>query len=159
MQIKNTQNNGFTLIELMFVIAIIGVLAAIAIPNYVNYLKRAKISEAFILTSGITKTITEYYSYYGKFPENNEVVYLPKAQQLNGQYIKCIQIKNGAIHLTFKENLDNVTLSLRPAIVANYPPTNTLIWICGYATAMENWTVIGNNQTNIKPEYLPNTCL
>jgi type IV pilus assembly protein PilA len=159
MPLKNPKTDGFTLIELMFVITIIGILAAVAVPNYVNYLKRAKVSEAFILTGGITKTIVDYYSYYGEFPKNNEVAYLPKPQELGGQYIKSIQIENGAIHLTFNQSLDNATLSLRPAIVTSYPPTTTLIWVCGYAPTMENWTILGKNKTNIKSEYLPLVCL
>jgi type IV pilus assembly protein PilA len=54
-----TKNHGFTLIELMLVVAFIGILAAVAIPNYTDYLKRAKVSEAFILASSISKTIAD----------------------------------------------------------------------------------------------------
>ncbi len=158
MPIKTTPTYGFTLIELMFVISIISILAAVAIPNYANYLKRAKVSEAFMLTGGITKTIADYYSFYGKFPKNNQVANLPKPQDLSGQYIKSIQIENGAIHVLFKQNMGNATLSLRPAVVNSYPPTNILVWVCGYA-AMEGWTVVGENKTDIESVYLPRICL
>ncbi len=152
-----TKNHGFTLIELMFVVAIIGILAAIAIPNYVDYLKRAKISEAFILASGLTKTIADYYSYYGKLPPNNQASHLP--ENLGGQYVKSMQIENGAIHLKFDQSVDNGTLTLRPAIIIADPPSNTLIWVCGYARALEGTRIFGENQTNIEQKYLPPICL
>jgi type IV pilus assembly protein PilA len=126
-----TKNHGFTLIELMLAVAIIGILAAAAIPNYSNYLKRAKISEAFILASSLTKTISDYYSYHGKLPKNNQTAELP--ENLGGQYVKSMQIENGAIHINFDQTLNSATLSLRPAIVTAYPPTNALTWVCGYA--------------------------
>ena len=154
MQIKN---HGFTLIELMLVIAIISILASIAIPNYQIYLKRAKISEAFVLVTAITQTIGEYYSYHGQFPQNNQVTNLP--DNLKGQYVKNIQIENGAIHLSFNKSLENATLTLRPAIIVVSPPSNILLWVCGYATGIKGTTIIGENKTDIKQEYLPSICL
>ena len=61
---------GFTLIELMIVVAILGILAAIAIPTYMDYTKRAKVSEAISLLSGIGNAIAEYHTSQGKMPDN-----------------------------------------------------------------------------------------
>jgi type IV pilus assembly protein PilA len=155
-----TKNHGFTLIELMIVVAIIGILAAVAIPAYTDYLKRAKVSEAFILASSLTITIVDYYAYHGKLPQSNEAAELPKPENLGGQYVESMQIENGAIHVTFQEGVsDNGSkLTLRPAIVITYPPTNALTWVCGYAKAVKGMTLIGDNKTDLAPEYLPSNC-
>jgi type IV pilus assembly protein PilA len=157
-----TKNRGFTLIELMIVVAIIGILAAIAIPPYTDYLKRAKVSEAFLLASSLTKTIADYYAYHGSLPENNEVVELPEPENLGGQFVENMQIENGAIHVIFQEGQSDIgttTLTLRPAIVNANPPTGVLTWVCGYADAVEGMTLVGDNKTDIAPEYLPMVCL
>jgi type IV pilus assembly protein PilA len=160
-----TKTHGFTLIELMCVISIIGILAMAAIPSYTDYLQRAKVSEAFMLASSISKTIADYYSYHGKLPKNNLAADLPAPENLGGQHVKSIEIENGAIHMNFdsferdKKTPASVTLTLRPAIVVAYPPTNALIWVCGYASAIKGMIVIGDNKTDIEQKYLPSVCL
>lgn len=153
--------SGFTLIELMFVIAIIGILAAFAIPNYSDYLKRAKVSEAFILASSITKTVADYYAYHGKFPKNNQAAALPKPENLGGQYVKSLEIQDGAIHVIFKqqlaEELSGKTLTLRPVIVDTSPTMSALIWVCGYAEVPEGLSAIGENKTNLA-KFTPPAC-
>ena len=64
------KQNGFTLIELMIVVAIIGILAALAIPAYRDYTNRARVSEGLVLASGIKTDVVEYYSSHGKWPSS-----------------------------------------------------------------------------------------
>ncbi|EMT2253742.1 pilin [Neisseria gonorrhoeae] len=68
----NTLQKGFTLIELMIVIAIVGILAAVALPAYQDYTARAQVSEAILLAEGQKSAVTEYYLNNGKWPADND---------------------------------------------------------------------------------------
>jgi len=72
---------GFTLIELMIVVAILGILAAIAIPTYMDYTKRAKVSEAISLLSGVANAIAEYHTSYGSMPDDLDDIGGPKTSR------------------------------------------------------------------------------
>ena len=83
---------GFTLIELMIVVAIIGVLAAVALPAYQDYLGRSQMSEAFILASGQKGTMAEYYSNHGSWPADNAAAGAAAASDINGKYVESVTI-------------------------------------------------------------------
>ena len=77
--------SGFTLIELMIVVAIIGILAAIAIPQYQNYVARAQVAEALVLASGAKTAIAEYRSTKGNWPADNKAAGLAEADEITGK--------------------------------------------------------------------------
>ncbi|HGT2221692.1 TPA: pilin, partial [Neisseria gonorrhoeae] len=80
----NTLQKGFTLIELMIVIAIVGILAAVALPAYQDYTARAQVSEAILLAEGQKSAVTEYYLNHGKWPENNDSAGVASASTIIG---------------------------------------------------------------------------
>ena len=85
---------GFTIIEIVIAIAIIGILAAVAIPSYQNYLKKSKISEALLLASPAKVAIANYYETYGKLPNNNtEAMFTPAT----GKYVTSVNIESGGV--------------------------------------------------------------
>lgn len=140
---KNLQQ-GFTLIELMIVIAIIGILAAIAIPAYQDYVVRSQVSEALSLADGSKTAIAEFYSNTGRLPGDNASAGLATAGSITGNYVKSVTNNSGkiAVLLGNKVNkaVDGKTLNLS-AITS--------------AAGSTQWTC---NSADIANKYLPTTC-
>ena len=86
------KQQGFTLIELMIVVAIIGILAAIAIPAYKDYTIRAQVSEGLSLASGAKAAVSEFYMDSGVFPVDNTEAGISTAAQIVGRYATSVQV-------------------------------------------------------------------
>ncbi|ENX7196241.1 pilin [Neisseria gonorrhoeae] len=93
----NTLQKGFTLIELMIVIAIVGILAAVALPAYQDYTARAQVSEAILLAEGQKSAVTEYYLNHGIWPEDNTSAGVASSSSIKGKYVKEVEVKNGVV--------------------------------------------------------------
>ncbi|HFB3386826.1 TPA: pilin, partial [Neisseria gonorrhoeae] len=94
----NTLQKGFTLIELMIVIAIVGILAAVALPAYQDYTARAQVSEAILLAEGQKSAVTEYYLNNGEWPKNNASAGVASsASDIKGKYVKEVKVENGVV--------------------------------------------------------------
>ena len=113
-------HKGFTLIELMIVVAIIGILAAIAIPQYQNYVARTQVAEGLSLASGAKIAVAKHYMITGSFPDDNEAAGLSDAATISGQYVKSVAVTRdgdeGVITATFNaginENIEDQTMML-----------------------------------------------
>ncbi len=153
---------GFTLIELMFVVAIISILAAIALPAYQDYVIRARLTEGFTLASGLQRSVADYYGHQGAWPADNQQAGLPPPDHFVGQYVARVAVEHGALHIVFRETVHALesqrTMTLRPAVVVSDFPASTLSWVCGYAEPAPGMRTFGENQTTLPPKFLPNTC-
>lgn len=90
-----TMQKGFTLIELMIVIAIIGILAAIALPAYQDYTKRSRVSEGLSLAGGAKSALTEYYASNNKWPSSNAEAGIAEPASIKGNAVKSVTVSTG----------------------------------------------------------------
>ena len=100
-----TNQQGFTLIELMIVVAIIGILAAVAIPAYQDYTSRAKVAEGPQLLDGLKTDVSEYYTEYGDIPTIAQVTNFAGPKALDGKYVSAITSSGDIYTATFRNNI------------------------------------------------------
>lgn len=155
------KQNAFTLIELMIVVAIIGILGSMALPTYQSQVIKAQISEAVEIANSLKKTINSYYQKSHTFPIDNVQAGLPKSTYLIGNYVTEVEIVNGSIHVHLGNRINahvkGKVLTFRPAVVEN-SPNSPMAWLCGDAQAVPGMKAVGANKTNVPAVYLEMEC-
>ena len=126
------KQQGFTLIELMIVVAIIGILAAIAIPAYQDYTIRAQVSEGLSLAGGAKAAIAEFTMDSGVFPTDNAEAGLSTNTDINGKYVTSVDASGGVIDILYTTADAHATLRTASATLNLSPVTTagSVEWIC-----------------------------
>lgn len=163
---------GFTLIELMIVVAIIGILAAIAIPAYQDYTVRSQVTEGLNMAGGVKTAVNDYFTDTGEWPDTIQKAVCGKAStaacaggtdtDYNGNYVTGIAVNaGGTIQVTYgnKANADALAgklLAIRPGV----DTAKNVTWVCGKAATPTGVTVAtgATDTTDIDPKYLPGAC-
>ncbi|EOG0816847.1 pilin, partial [Neisseria gonorrhoeae] len=127
----NTLQKGFTLIELMIVIAIVGILAAVALPAYQDYTARAQVSEAILLAEGQKSAVTEYYLNHGKWPEDNDKAGVASSSSIKGKYVQKVEVKNGVVTAQMASTGVNKEIKDKRLSLWAKRENGSVKWFCG----------------------------
>ncbi|HGH6769490.1 TPA: pilin, partial [Neisseria meningitidis] len=160
----NTLQKGFTLIELMIVIAIVGILAAVALPAYQDYTARAQVSEAILLAEGQKSAVTEYYLNHGKWPDDNSNAGVASSSTIKGKYVEKVEVAKGVITAEMKSSGVNKEIQGKKLSLWAKRQAGSVKWFCGQpvtraSTAATDDVAADNDATKkIDTKHLPSTC-
>ncbi|HFA1005374.1 TPA: pilin [Neisseria gonorrhoeae] len=163
----NTLQKGFTLIELMIVIAIVGILAAVALPAYQDYTARAQVSEAILLAEGQKSAVTEYYPNHGEWPENNDSAGVASSDKIKGKYVESVTVEKGVVTAKMLSSGVNKEIKDKRLSLWAKREDGSVKWFCGQpVTRTEANAKAGTDDVakddaagkKIDTKHLPSTC-
>ncbi|HEZ6955955.1 TPA: pilin [Neisseria meningitidis] len=163
----NTLQKGFTLIELMIVIAIVGILAAVALPAYQDYTARAQVSEAILLAEGQKSAVTEYYLNHGEWPGNNSSAGVATSSEIKGKYVEKVEVAKGVITAEMKSSGVNKEIQGKKLSLWAKRQDGSVKWFCGQpvtrtakanAANADDVAKTGTDSEKINTKHLPSTC-
>ncbi|EMS6757981.1 pilin [Neisseria gonorrhoeae] len=151
----NTLQKGFTLIELMIVIAIVGILAAVALPAYQDYTARAQVSEAILLAEGQKSAVTEYYLNHGEWPKDNASAGVASSSDIKGKYVQKVEVNNGVVTAQMNPSGVNKEIQGKKLSLWGRREDGSVKWFCGQPVKR---TANDDATGKIETKHLPSTC-
>ena len=121
---------GFTLIELMIVVAIIGILAALAVPMYLDYTIRSQVAEGLNLSGGAKVAVTEFAQDRGVFPTNNAEAGLEAAANIQGKFVSSVTVADDVITVQYGNDVNAQILGETITLTADTTTAGSVKWVC-----------------------------
>jgi type IV pilus assembly protein PilA len=147
LELMNTMQKGFTLIELMIVVAIVGILAAVAIPAYQDYTIRAQVSEGLSLASAAKAAVVESYGSNGDWPANNTAAGVGTATNIVGKYVTGVAVAGNLVTVTFGGNANSAISGNTLFFTAGLSGNGDVAWQCGSKAMPTSVTATGTGVT------------
>jgi type IV pilus assembly protein PilA len=133
-------STGFTLIELMIVVAIIAILAAIAIPAYQDYLIRAEVTEGITAADAAKAAEWDFVANNGRIPTNNQSAGLASPQSISGKYVSSVDLSPaGRITVTFNGPQANTAIANQTLVLSGFTTAGTINWTCSSSTLADRY--------------------
>ena len=131
---------GFTLIELMIVVAIIAILAAIAIPAYQDYLVRTQVTEGMSLAGGAKAAVWDFVSNTGRLPTTNQSAGLAKNTSITGDYVSSVDLAPaGKITVAFNGPRANSRIKTNTLVISAVTQAGSITWSCNGGTVADKY--------------------
>jgi len=144
---RRVVQQGFTLIELMIVIAIIGILAAIAIPAYQDYVIRSQVAEGLSLGEGAKSGVWDFESNTGRWPSRNNSAGLASAESITGNYVSKVDVAGGIVAVTFGGDKANKAIVNKVLQLSPVTTPGSIPWVCSSPSSAQ-----------LPNRYLPTNC-
>jgi type IV pilus assembly protein PilA len=154
-------SRGFSFLELMLVLAVVGILIMMTLPSLREGAIRKQVKEGMALADLAQKGVAAHYAASGEMPNNNEQAGIPPANKIVGNFVKAVDVTEGAVTLTFGNNansaIEGKKLTLRPAIVPEHRAV-PIAWVCANVAVPKSMEAKGRDATDIPINWLPVEC-